>query len=78
MISLARRSADSICSLVRCGSVEVDRAVVVGHVERDGGHVEEADEGGGEHVLSGVLLHVVAAAGGVDLAADAGSGLYDL
>jgi len=44
-------------------------------MERDGGHVEEAKEGGGENVLGGVLLHVVAAAGGVDLAVDAGSGL---
>ena len=57
------------------GRVEINRAVVVGHVERDRGHVVEADEGGGEHMLSGMLLHVVAAAGGVDLAADVGSGL---
>ena len=55
--------------------VEIDGAVVVGHVERDRRHVVQADEGGGEHVLSGVLLHVVATAGGVDLAVDAGSGL---
>ena len=58
--------------------VEVDRAVVVAHVEGDGRHVEEADEGGGEDMLSGVLLHVVAAAGGVDLAADFGSRLQGL
>ena len=58
------------------GRVEIDRAIVVGHVERDGRHVEKANEGGGENVLGGVLLHVVAAAGGVDFAANAGSGLY--
>ena len=55
--------------------LQINRAVIIGHVERDGGHVEEAKEGGGENVLGGVLLHVVAAAGGVDLAVDAGSGL---
>src|SRR5260370_32739638 len=46
------------------GSVEVNRAVVVRHVERNGRHVVEADEGGGEHVLAGELLLVGAAGGG--------------
>jgi hypothetical protein len=44
-------------------------------VEGDGGKVEEVDEGGGENVLGGVLLHVIAPAGGIDLTVDAGSGL---
>jgi hypothetical protein len=36
--------------------------------------VVKANEGSRQHMLSGMLLHVVAAARGVDLAADAGSG----
>ena len=61
-----------------CRGIEVDRAVVVGHMEGDGRNVEEADECGGKDMLSGVLLHVVAAAGGVDLAADFGARLQGL
>ena len=70
MISLARCRADSICSLVRLTSFEIDGAIIVGHVKRDRGHVEEANEGGGKDVLSRMLLHVVTATSGVDLAAD--------
>jgi hypothetical protein len=47
-------------------------------VERDGMEIEQADERGGEHVLPGVLLHVVTPARGVNLAADEGSGLHIL
>jgi hypothetical protein len=59
-------------------SIQIDRGVVVAHVKGDGRNVEEAHERGREDVLSGVLLHVVAAAGGVDLAADFGSRLQVL
>ena len=51
------------------------RAIIVGHVERNRRNAEETNERGREHVLAGVLLHVIAAAGGVNLAVDAGSGL---
>ncbi len=44
-------------------------------MEGDGGHSEEADEGGGEYVLGRVLLHVIASARRVDFSADAGAGL---
>ncbi len=44
-------------------------------MEGNGSHVEESNECGGKDVLRGVLLHVIAAAGGVDLAVQAGSGL---
>src|SRR5262249_26980660 len=54
---------------------EVDGAVVVSHVKRDGLRIEEADKGCGENVLSGVLLHVVASSSGVDEAADFCAGL---
>src|SRR6266851_6623484 len=35
------------------GSVEVDRAIVVRHVEGDGRHFEESHESSREHVLAG-------------------------
>ena len=73
---------DFVCEALCCfdltsgqrRSVEIDGAVVVGHVEGNGVQVVKADEGGGEDMLSGVLLHVIATAGGVNLAADARSG----
>ena len=55
--------------------IEIDGAIVVGHVERHGLHIEQSDKCSGEHVLAGVLLHVIAAAVGVNLAVDGGSGL---
>ena len=54
------------------GSVEVDLAIVVGHVERHGRHVVQPHERGRQHVLSRMLLHVVTAARGVNQAMDAG------
>lgn len=55
--------------------VQIDGAVVLGHVEGDGWNVKQTDEGGREHVLAGVLLHVIAAARRVNLATDERSGL---
>ena len=43
-------------------------------MEGDGLEVEEFDESGGEQVLRGVLLHVVQAAGPVNLAVDGAGG----
>ena len=57
------------------GRIEIDGAVVVCHVEGNGVQVETADEGRRENVLSRMLLHVIAAPGGVDLAVNPGSGL---
>ncbi len=47
-------------------------------MEGDGGHLVKLDEGGGEDVLSGVLLHVIAAAGGVDHAMNGRTGRWRL
>ena len=55
--------------------IEVDGAVVVRHVKGYGRNIEETNERRRQHVLAGVLLYVVAAAGGVDLSVDTGSGL---
>src|SRR6202034_2656960 len=55
--------------------VQIDRAIIVGHVERNRRQVVQPQESSGEHVLAGVLLHMVAAAGGVNLAVDAASRL---
>ena len=43
-------------------------------MEGDGLEAEEFDEGGGKQVLRGVLLHVVEAAGPVNLAVDGAGG----
>src|ERR1019366_9671595 len=47
---------------------EIDGAEVVAHVEGNGGEAVELFEGGREHMLSGMLLHVVTAAVGIDFA----------
>ena len=52
---------------------EVDGGDGFAEVEGDGGRVELAEEDGGEEVLAGVLLHVVEAAGPVDVALDFGA-----
>ena len=69
----------SICPLFHMAddycSIDLDAPIIVGHVERNRGHIEQPHEGSGEDVLSGMLLHVVTATGGVDLAMDAASGL---
>ena len=49
---------------------EIDGGEGVSEVEGDGGRVEFAEEDGGEQVLARVLLHVVEAAGPVDVAFD--------
>jgi hypothetical protein len=43
-------------------------------MEGNGLEAEEFDQGGGEEVLRGVLLHVIEAAGPVNLAVDRASG----
>jgi hypothetical protein len=43
--------------VVEAGSVEVDGAGFVAHMERHGGKLGRFDEGAREHVLTGVLLH---------------------
>ena len=48
--------------------LKIDRAAFLAHVKTDRGHVEKLNERGGEHMLSGVLLHMVAAARGIDCA----------
>ena len=58
--------------------LEIDRTIIVGHVERDGWQIEEPDKCGREDVLSGMLLHVVTPTGGVDHASDAGSRAHGL
>ena len=45
-------------------------------MEGDGLEAEKFDEGGGEQMLRGVLLHVVEAARPVDLAVDGASGYF--
>ena len=45
---------------------EIDGAALIAHVERDGREVVELLEGRREHMLAGVLLHVIATAVGVD------------
>src|ERR1017187_10494571 len=47
---------------------EIDGAEVIAHVERDSGEAVEPFEGGGEHMLPRMLLHVVTAASGIDFA----------
>jgi len=49
---------------------EVDGAAFVAHVERYGGKAEEPLESRRNHMLAGMLLHVIAAAGGIDFAAN--------
>jgi hypothetical protein len=39
-------------------------------VERDRGHIEQADESSGEDVLSRMLLHVIASPDNIDLTSD--------
>ena len=70
MISLARRSAASSCSAADRFGREIDGAEVVAHVEGNRWEVVELFEGRREHVLSGVLLHVIATAVIVDNATD--------
>ncbi len=70
MISLASRSAARNCCGLIDISGEIDGAALVAHVKRDGREVVELLEGGRQHVLAGVLLHVVATALDIDRAAD--------
>ena len=63
-----------LCFLCLCGgktgSLQVDGAAFFAHVETDGGHIEKFYERGGEHMLPGVLLHVVTTANGINAALD--------
>jgi len=54
-------------------SIKVDGAIIVGHVERYRRHIEEADESGGQDVLSRMLLHVIAPPDNVDFTSDTAS-----
>ena len=54
--------------------VEVDRAGVGPEVEAHRPRLEQPVEGGRQHVLAGVLLHVIESPGPVDLAVDGGAG----
>ena len=62
--------AVALSLLVRFGSVEINGAVRVAHVERDSLHVVETQKSCGKDMLTGMLLHVIAAALRVDLAAN--------
>src|SRR6266853_5367882 len=67
-----------ICSLLGPGNLlrtyrrrrQINRAIVFAHVERDGRHLVALDKSCRENMLSGVLLHVVAAAFRINTAAD--------
>jgi len=67
------------------GGREVDGAGVVAHVERYGGKVEEPLESSRNHMLAGMLLHVIAAPVSVNLSLNqlsrsqpVGGGLEDM
>ncbi len=47
---------------------QINRAIVFAHVERDGRHLVKLDKSCRENVLSGVLLHVIAASFRIDAA----------
>src|ERR1019366_8827679 len=49
-------------------SCQINRAIVFPHVERDRRHLVKLDKSRREHMLSGVLLHVIVAAFGIDAA----------
>ena len=55
------------------GGLQIDGAALFPHVKADRGHIEKLNERSGEHMLAGVLLHVVAAAGGIHAALDLSS-----
>src|SRR5258708_9812469 len=72
MISFERRSADSTCSRVSNGASSYG-AIFVAHVKGNRRHIKKPHKGGGENVLPGMLLHVVAAAGRINKTANAAS-----
>src|SRR5262245_31790185 len=57
----------------RC-CLEIDGAALRAHVKTYGGHVEQANEGRREYMLSGMLLYVIAPAGSVNAAVDGRAG----
>src|ERR1041385_4933696 len=52
----------------KAGGFKINGAALFTHVEADGGHIKELNESGGEHMLAGMLLHMIAPADSIDSA----------